>query len=230
MCSAIATYRLSHSAGHQLTKKVTAVEETLPSINTRQQLKAKKAAAPLSPAPAATPGGVQDVLAQVIATENTLRKKAAKEMGVDVAFVVDCTSSMGEWIDKVKTKVGEIHDHIANDQPLARQRFAFVGYRDFNDGDERFITHNFTSSLDTLQRFLGTVEAKASGKTDTPEDVLGGLKSMLRLNWQADVRIAILLGDAPCHGEEYYEPTDNNGKPVPASKFDYFPKSDPEVH
>lgn len=133
---------LSHSAGLQLTKKVTAVEETLPSINTRLQLKAKKAPAPLSPAPATT----QDVLAQIVAVDSTLRKKAAKEMGVDVAFVVDCTSSMGDWIDQVKTKVGEIHDHIANDQPLVRQRFAFVGYRDFNDGDERFITHNFTSS------------------------------------------------------------------------------------
>lgn len=73
------------------------------------------------------------------------------------------------------------------------------------------------------------MQAKASGASDTPEDLLGGFKAMLRLSWHAHVRVAIWLGDAPCHGSEYYDATDADGRPVPSDLFDNYPNGDPDV-
>lgn len=171
----------------------------------------------------------EDEVEKVVKMESNYRKKKARDMGVDVAFVVDCTSSMTEWIEQVKDKLTSLHNVVHGDNPHVCMRVAFVGYRDFNDGDERFVTHNLTSSLSSIKRFLAKVEAKASPNSDTPEDVLGGLKSALRLRWKANVRFVILLGDAPCHGSEYYEATDHDGNPIPPARFDYYPNGDPEV-
>lgn len=181
------------------------------------------------PPAAASAGKKDDEVAKMVRMESDLRKKSQRELGVDVAFVVDCTSSMAEWIEQVKDKLTSLHAAIHADNPDVCMRFAFVGYRDFNDGEERFTTHNLTSSLSSIKRFMAKVEAKASANSDTPEDVLGGLKSALRLRWKASVRFVVLLGDAPCHGSEFYEATDHDGNPIPASKFDYYPNGDPEV-
>lgn len=102
-------------------------------------------------------------LAAVMLEETKMRRRAAEEMGMDVAFVVDCTSSMGAWIEAVKHKVRDIHACLATDVPLAHLRFAFVGYRDFNDGADRFIIRDFTPSVDSFESVLSTVRAVAIG-------------------------------------------------------------------
>ena len=49
------------------------------------------------------------------------------------------------------------------------------------------------------------MKASSDPPTDTPEDVLGGIRQALALNWRAEIRMLVFIGDAPCHGRDYYE-------------------------
>ena len=59
-------------------------------------------------------------------------------------------------------------------------RLAFVGYRDFGD-KVRFEVLNFTPSVEVFYNFCNKIDA--TGGKDTPEDVFGGLKEAIALNW-----------------------------------------------
>lgn len=39
---------------------------------------------------------------------------------------------------------------------------------------------------------------------DIPEDVAGGLHLATGLDWRGDIRLCILIADAPCHGSAYH--------------------------
>merc|ERR1712227_1007293 len=52
--------------------------------------------------------------------------------GLDICFVMDCTSSMAPWIEAAKTTVKDMIAALPPDVP--NKRVGFVGYRDFNDG------------------------------------------------------------------------------------------------
>lgn len=103
-----------------------------------------------------------------------------------------------------------------------------MGYRDYNDGPERFTILPFTRSISTIKKFISSVHAKSTGRTDTPEDVLGGLRQALQLNWRAQRRAIVLLGDAPCHGRRFYEARDHEGRTIDPKKFDFYPDGDPD--
>ena len=63
-------------------------------------------------------------------------------LDVDIAFMLDCTSSMGVYIKEVKQNIREIAKYIKERQQ-GEIRFAFVGYRDHNDGPRRIETLNY---------------------------------------------------------------------------------------
>lgn len=130
---------------------------------------------------------------------------AAEE--VDLAFIIDCTGSMGGYISEVKNKVNEIIAGIRKTNASLRMRLAVVGYRDLCDGDARFQVLDFTSSTKEFKSFVGGLTATGGG--DGPEDIAGAIKEANNLYWQNLSRVAFLIADAPCHGSSFNDGGDS---------------------
>ena len=62
---------------------------------------------------------------------STNSKKGGKTL--DLCLILDCTASMGAWIQRSKETLKDIIDKVKADNPDLRVRVAFVGYRDFGD-------------------------------------------------------------------------------------------------
>ena len=59
------------------------------------------------------------------------------------------------------------------------------------------MTTPFTDNMQEFSQFVSRIEA--SGGSDVPEDLCGGLEAASKLNWTAQSRHLFLLTDAPCH-------------------------------
>jgi len=117
---------------------------------------------------------------------------------LDLCLLMDCTSSMQEWIERSKETLHDIINNIKAENEDLRVRVCFVGYRDIKD-TERFCIKPFTEDLDDVKNFISN--QKADGGRDWPEDVQGGLHKALQQNWEKDsVKQAFLICDAPGHG------------------------------
>jgi len=142
------------------------------------------------------------------------REKAKRRKGIDICFLVDCTGSMASWITEVKDNVKAIaraSERFCNEGIV---RVGFCGYRDIGD-NEQYVNVNFTE-INQLHEFESRVgQIKAGGGGDTPEDIVGGLRQVLALDWYGSTRVVIHIADAPCHGEEYHDCRDDypNGDP-----------------
>ena len=123
------------------------------------------------------------------------------QRAVDVAFVVDCTSSMSTWIAAVKDKVLDVVAGVRREADVGEVRVAFVGYRDYFDA-ERFVCVDFTTDVAAFRQELQQVQAMGGG--DIPEDMAGGLHKATLLSWRARTRSLILIADAPCHGRDFH--------------------------
>ena len=123
---------------------------------------------------------------------------AAGVGGLDVCFVMDCTSSMAPWIRAAKQTIKDMIAELPPAEP--HKRIAFVGYRDLGDGPAH--VHPFTEDASAV---IGAIEAEvASGGADPPEDVAGALADALGLKWASQARTVVLIADAPCHGKGYH--------------------------
>ena len=121
----------------------------------------------------------------------------------DLVFLIDTTSSMGMYIGTAIEKVRSIIDSL--DRTWLREavvRVAIVGYKDHNDSPN--IQHlDFTTNVDLARNFLASLQA--TGGADTPEDVLGGLSQVLKLDWKQSTRQLIHIADAPPHGTDLHD-------------------------
>ena len=82
-----------------------------------------------------------------------------------------------------------------------------VAYKDYGDADQR-LTLPFTADEQALEQFLRPLTA--GGGSDIPEDVLGALKCAADLDgWQSKVRFCVLIGDAPGHGRDLNDLSDD---------------------
>ena len=135
---------------------------------------------------------------------------------VKLAFLVDCTGSMGQWIQAAKDQIEAIVEKTQREYANADLRFqvAFVGYRDYGD-EVPYEVIPFTS----VEAFLAEMRGiEATGGDDMAEDVAGGLQRVLDLDWaDSDVRTLIHIADAPPHGLAYHAP----------HVSDRFPEGDP---
>jgi hypothetical protein len=121
---------------------------------------------------------------------------------LEVAFVLDTTSSMGGLIEGAKQKIWSIASRMASGKPSPRIRVGLVAYRDRGDA---YVTKSFdlTEDLDAVYANLKAFRAEGGG--DTPEHVGKGLAdAVTQLHWSDDKRAAkmiFLVGDAP--GQDY---------------------------
>jgi hypothetical protein len=120
---------------------------------------------------------------------------------LEVAFVLDATSSMGPYIDGARARIKDIALNLAEGSPPPVVRFALVAYRD--RGDE-FVTRvdRFTTDIGVMRARLDRTTAQGGG--DTPEAVLIGLyDAVTKLDWSASdpkvLKLIYLVGDAPDH-------------------------------
>ncbi|XP_002734973.1 uncharacterized protein LOC100367364 [Saccoglossus kowalevskii] len=119
---------------------------------------------------------------------------------LDLAFVIDCTSSMGSWINEAKENIHNIVDEIVAKE-MSDIRLALVEYRDHPPQDSTFVTRvlDFTPSLKDMQKQMDSMAAHGGG--DGPEAVADGLHETFNLNWRPlATKVCVLIADAPPHG------------------------------
>ena len=124
---------------------------------------------------------------------------------LDLLFIMDITESMQDLLDETRDSIKYILDKIKRDSPGIDVRFAYEGYRDFADLKEgqKYYTIDFETDLDLFKSKLD--EIRAIGGGDDAEDVAGGLNAGLNMNWRSNARYAILIADAPGHGNQYHD-------------------------
>jgi hypothetical protein len=86
----------------------------------------------------------------------TKAAKGVKQL-LEIGLLLDCTSSMGTWIDRAKTTLQKIVQNVVDSADGNLQvRICFVGYRDHCDA-ERFTIHEFTDDIAKLKNFISNV-------------------------------------------------------------------------
>ncbi|MCB1129562.1 MAG: DUF1318 domain-containing protein [Verrucomicrobiae bacterium] len=134
---------------------------------------------------------------------------------LDIVFVMDLTRSMGPFVDTTLEMLGSIANSFEDEAAGGGSvRFGFWGYRDdpeLCDGIE-FNTQNFTTDLQDVKTFLGTLRTIKETKVDSidyAEDVFAGVSDAITgSKWRdGSVRTILLVGDAPGRppGEEERE-------------------------
>lgn len=132
---------------------------------------------------------------------------------LDIAFVLDTTSSMGDDIIAVKQNLIGLLERLNSKKSKSTGaiRVALLEYRDKEDRFINRVNTDFTPDFDMLVSNLK--EMDVSGGGDYPEAVLDALFSAQQdLSWNRDTkRAVILIGDAPPHpqtADKAYSATD----------------------
>lgn len=122
-----------------------------------------------------------------------------REGGLDVVFIFDSTSSMAEFLRRVKIKIANLIATFKKLVPTAR--IGLVTYRDVGDD---FVTrkHQLTHGTKSLQIFLRDIDPVGGG--DKEEAVDEALRVAIDdLNWKKySKKIILLIGDAPPHQQD----------------------------
>ncbi len=123
---------------------------------------------------------------------------------LEVAFVLDTTSSMSGLLEGAKQKIWSIASRMASGKPTPRIRVGLVAFRDVGD---QYVTKRFdlTEDLDGVYANLKALDADGGG--DTPEHVGKGLGEAVKLlSWSTNAKAAkmiFVVGDAP--SQEYQD-------------------------
>jgi len=119
---------------------------------------------------------------------------------LDLAFVVDTTSSMGGLIHAAQQQMIAMVRELSQAAQVDIQ-IGVVEYRDHPPQDKMvYRVHGFTGDLQHAQKTISELTVQGGG--DGPEAVLDGVLGACReLSWRPHARrIAVLVGDAPPHG------------------------------
>ncbi|MEM6392924.1 MAG: VWA domain-containing protein [Planctomycetota bacterium] len=119
---------------------------------------------------------------------------------LDLAFVIDCTGSMGDEIRYLQAELKDVVATTAAKHPETDIRLSLIVYRDTTDNYVVRVS-DWTRDVDA---FLGMLDKQsANGGGDYPEAVDQALRAAAGLDWQPDTsaaaRVVFLVGDAPSH-------------------------------
>lgn len=119
---------------------------------------------------------------------------------VDIAFVIDTTGSMGQFIAEAKQHLSRTLEELSKKSGISLNA-ALVEYKDHPPQDPTFITRcvDFTSDFPKMQDEIKKL--KESGGGDGPEAVYRGVYDACEeLSWrERSSRFILLVGDAPPH-------------------------------
>jgi len=115
----------------------------------------------------------KEVVAAKVTAKVTKQAKAAnKTTGnskiLELCLLLDCTGSMGSWIQRSKDTLKQIIQSVKKENESLTVRVCFIGYRDVQD-KPRFEIFQFSEDLDAAVKFISTMRAMGGG--DAPEDV-----------------------------------------------------------
>ncbi len=168
---------------------------------------------------------------ETIKKTKKIQKMKENQNSLDLALICDCTGSMCGWMTRAKQTLNSIITNVKNTHPGIQVRVAFVGYRDFRDKNH-FSIQQFTTDINLVRNFIHSQNAGGGG--DQCEDVTGGLKETLDLDWRSKTKISFLICDAPTHGKQYHNGAgDNylNGSPNKLSLEELMKEfSDKKIH
>ena len=133
---------------------------------------------------------------------NVIRFQEAcqEEVSVDIAFIVDATSSMSDEIRYLQSELLDVVNRVKNER--MDLNWASVFYRDTG---EEYVTKKspFSKKADDVLAYINN--QYASGGGDFPEAVSEALEAGVQeLSWRldSDIKLMFLLLDAPPHGDE----------------------------
>ena len=122
-----------------------------------------------------------------------LLEKHPKLSDIDLAFVVDATTSGAyKKVQAAHTNIYHVIEKIRSVFRNSSIRFAFIAYRDYSEGHQRFEVMDFTEDLPSLVRYINNV--KPISGFDIPEDVVGALNEVLKLNWTSANKMFFQIG------------------------------------
>jgi hypothetical protein len=123
----------------------------------------------------------------------------ASKTELDVAILLDTTSSMSDETAYLQKELAAITTAIQSKFPGVTPRFGLTVYRDYQD---EYVTRSVPFTTD-VQAFGASLAAQsAAGGGDLPEAVAEGLSSAVALDWRATDNVAKLVfwvADAPHH-------------------------------
>jgi len=121
---------------------------------------------------------------------------------IDIAFVIDCSGSMGCWLTQAKNSIQHIIKDVSEKTQFKKVRFALVPYRDHEPSGVRGYVvqkYEFTSNIHEMQKNVSTLAPV--GGTDNPEAMSCALATAAELSWNRDaMQLLIHIGDANPHG------------------------------
>jgi len=158
--------------------------------------------------PAARRGGLGETTQSV--------KKTSMQTDVDIVFVIDCTGSMGPFLDEVKRRALTFHETVTEalgnkSRQIHKLRVKVIGFRDhyfdWEDPEHPPIEESSFFILPddsaAFESFVNKLEP--AGGEDDPETSLEALYQAFRSDWNDDPeipkkrQIIMLFTDAPAH-------------------------------
>lgn len=157
-----------------------------------------------------------DVRAGGLAGSTQAVKKVSMQTDVDVVFVIDCTGSMGPFLDEVKRCALNFHETVTEalgkkSRQVHNLRVKVIGFRDhyfdWEDPEHPPIEESsFFALPDEAAGFEAFVnKLEPAGGEDIPESALEALYQAFHSDWNDDPeipkkrQIIMLFTDAPAH-------------------------------
>ena len=140
----------------------------------------------------------------MISVINSFEKQIKMET-LDLLIIMCTTISMQDILDEFRNSINYISEKIKGECPGIEIRYAFEGFRDFEDIKEggKYYTIDFEVDIDVFKKKLEEIVAK--GVRFHTQDVSGGLDFGYYMSWRSNARYAILLTDSPEHGRQYHD-------------------------
>jgi hypothetical protein len=131
--------------------------------------------------------------------EQTIRLplRAAAPIGLELAFLVDVTGSMGDELGFLRREILSIVERVRAAVPGLQLRLGAVLYRDRGDHEPLRVL-SFTRDPSSFRASLDGIGASGGG--DFPEDMNAGLEAAIRrLQWSSGntARVLVQIADAP---------------------------------
>ena len=129
---------------------------------------------------------------------------------VDMVFCIDCTGSMGNIIDIVKSNALNFYQDVTNvmeakDKKISQLRVRVIAFRDYNaDKENAMMVTDFFKLPQEAAEFERCVHSlKASGGGDDPEDGLEALAYAIKSKWDTEGmkkrQVIVVWTDAATH-------------------------------
>lgn len=153
----------------------------------------------------ATGGMVLDTGTEMFVGSFSRHIQVLREGGLDIVFVFDATSSMGNYISEVTLKIINLAATFRNVVPTSR-----IGLVSYCDHSDPYVTRQspLTHGVKSLEGFMAGIELCNGG--DEREAVAEGLRSAIQtMAWnEKSKKFILIIGDAPPHAEEMQEAVD----------------------